>query len=92
MVGAAVPFVKFWSPSARARAAGAPVKIDFSKLQEGEMLSPIPAWRGKPIFLLYRTADAVSALEGSGLDLADAARWEPLLCAKPGRPPRHDAM
>ncbi|MDG2278689.1 MAG: ubiquinol-cytochrome c reductase iron-sulfur subunit [Pseudomonadales bacterium] len=72
VVGAAVPFVKFWSPSAKARAAGAPVKIDFSKLQEGEMLSPIPAWRGKPIFLLYRTAEAVSALERSDLDLADA--------------------
>ncbi len=72
VVGAAVPFVKFWSPSAKARAAGAPVKIDFSKLQEGEMLSPIPAWRGKPIFLLYRTAEAVSALERSALDLADA--------------------
>ena len=34
-VGAAVPFVQFWNPSARARAAGAPVKIDFSKLPAG---------------------------------------------------------
>ncbi len=77
VVGAAVPFVKFWSPSARARAAGAPVKIDFSKLQEGEMLSPIPAWRGKPIFVLYRDAESISALESSELDLADANSENP---------------
>jgi ubiquinol-cytochrome c reductase iron-sulfur subunit len=71
VVGAAVPFVKFWEPSAKARALGAPVKIDISKLQVGEMLSPIPAWRGKPIFVLYRDAGAVEALENSTLSLAD---------------------
>ena len=40
-VGAAWPFIKYWTPSAKAKAAGAPVKIDFSKLAAGEMLSPI---------------------------------------------------
>ena len=53
-VGAAWPFVKYWTPSAKARAAGAPVKVDISKLAPGEMLSPIVAWRGKPIFIVYR--------------------------------------
>lgn len=71
VVGAAVPFVKFWSPSAKAKALGAPVKIDISKLQPGEMMSPIPAWRGKPIFVLYRDENAISALESSELNLAD---------------------
>ena len=64
VVGAAVPFVRSWSPSAKARAAGAPVKIDISKLRPGEMLGPIPAWRGKPIFVVYRTEEALSLLEG----------------------------
>ena len=54
-VGAAWPFVKYWTPSAKARAAGAPVKIDFSKLAPGEMLSPIVAWRGKPSLLCLAT-------------------------------------
>jgi len=76
-VGAAVPFVRFWSPSAKAKAAGAPVKVDFSKLQPGEMMLPIPAWRGKPIFILYRDPDAISALENSDLSLADPDSQNP---------------
>lgn len=71
VVGAAVPFVRYWNPSAKAKALGAPVKVDLSKLEEGEMLSPIPAWRGKPIFILKRPGDVVKALEESELDLAD---------------------
>lgn len=71
VVGAAVPFVQYWNPSAKAKAAGAPVKIDISKLKSGEMLSPIPAWRGKPVFVLNRALDVVTALENSGLNLAD---------------------
>jgi len=70
-VGAAVPFISYWSPSAKARAAGAPVKIDFSKLKPGEMLSPIKAWRGKPIFLLYRNVETIEQLENQANDLAD---------------------
>ena len=71
VAGAAVPFVASWSPSAKARAAGAPVKIDFTRLQEGEMLGPIPAWRGKPIFVISRSADVVSRLEADTEKLAD---------------------
>ena len=70
-VGAAVPFVQYWNPSAKARALGAPVKIDISKLNPGEMLSPIQSWRGKPIFVIYRDADAVTALESNNGNLAD---------------------
>lgn len=71
VVGAAVPFLSYWSPSAKARAMGAPVKIDFSKLAPGEMLSPIQAWRGKPIFLLYRDEATVASLVEQPHDLAD---------------------
>lgn len=62
VVGAAVPFIGSWNPSAKARAAGAPVRIDISRLQVGEILGPIPAWRGKPIFVVRRTEEALNAL------------------------------
>lgn len=62
VVGAAVPFIGSWSPSAKARAAGASVKIDISGVEEGAILGPIPAWRGKPIFIVRRTAASLAAL------------------------------
>lgn len=71
VVGAAVPFVASWQPSARARALGAPVTVDFSKLRPGEMLGPTPAWRGKPIFIVSRTEKALSLLEQDTAELSD---------------------
>lgn len=62
-VGAAamvVPFVKAMSPSARAKAAGAPVEVDFSKLQTGELL--VVEWRKKPVWILKRTDKNLSDL------------------------------
>jgi len=62
-VGAAamvVPFVKAMSPSARAQAAGAPVEVDFSKLQTGELL--VVEWRKKPVWILKRTDKNLSDL------------------------------
>jgi ubiquinol-cytochrome c reductase iron-sulfur subunit len=70
-VGAAVPFVASWVPSAKARALGAPVKIDISKMKPGELLGPIPAWRGMPVFVVYRTEDALARLEPQNDLLAD---------------------
>src|SRR5690606_20309808 len=51
--GVLVPFVKSWTPSAKARAAGAPVKFDISKLEPGQMATV--EWRGKPVYVLRRT-------------------------------------
>ncbi|MDT8427700.1 MAG: ubiquinol-cytochrome c reductase iron-sulfur subunit [Pseudomonadales bacterium] len=62
VAGAAVPFVGSWSPSAKARAAGASVRIDVGRIEEGGILGPIPAWRGKPIFIVRRTQAALDAL------------------------------
>jgi ubiquinol-cytochrome c reductase iron-sulfur subunit len=73
VVGAAVPFLASWAPSAKARAMGAPVKIDISKMKPGELLGPIPAWRGQPVFVVYRTEEALSALEQQDELLADPA-------------------
>lgn len=71
VAAAAVPFVGSWNPSAKARAAGAPVRIDISQLQDGEMLGPIPAWRGKPIFIIKRTEAALEALRENLDQLTD---------------------
>lgn len=71
VVGAAVPFVASWEPSAKARALGAPVRVDISKLRPGEMLGPVPAWRGQPIFVVYRTQETIDWLEQEHDVLAD---------------------
>jgi ubiquinol-cytochrome c reductase iron-sulfur subunit len=72
VVGAAVPFVEAWNPSAKARALGAPVEVDISRLNPGEMLGPIPAWRGQPIFIVYRTPASLAELPK-----LDASRVDP---------------
>ena len=63
VVGAAIPFLQYWQPSAKAKALGAPVKIDISKLRPGEILSPILSYRGQPVFVIYRDADSLALLE-----------------------------
>ena len=50
---AAVPFVKSWLPSERAKAVGGPVKVDISRLKPGELL--IKPWRGQPVFVIRLT-------------------------------------
>ncbi len=60
VVGLAVPFLGSWQPSARAKAAGAPVKADISKIEPGAMI--IVEWRGKPVFVLRRTEEALASL------------------------------
>jgi len=70
-VGAAVPFVGSWNPSARALAAGAPVTIDISRLEEGALLGPLPAWRGQPIFVLRRGSETLENLASNTAHLAD---------------------
>ncbi len=77
VTGAAVPFIGSWNPSAKARAAGAPVRIDISELQAGEMLGPIPAWRGRPIFVIKRGDDALGALNDNPSRLSDPNSDEP---------------
>jgi ubiquinol-cytochrome c reductase iron-sulfur subunit len=59
-VGIAVPFVGSWNPSAKAKAAGAPVKADISKLEPGQMV--VVEWRGKPVYVMHRTETQVADL------------------------------
>ena len=65
----AVPFIKSWNPSAKAKAAGASVVADISKLEEGQMLTV--EWRGKPIFIVKRTAKNIQDLAGKTDFLSD---------------------
>ena len=75
-VGAAIPFLQYWQPSAKAKALGAPVRIDISKLRPGEILSPILSYRGQPVFVVYRDAMALKDLEKESVNLADVNSQE----------------
>jgi ubiquinol-cytochrome c reductase iron-sulfur subunit len=71
-VGAAftlVPFIASWKPSERARALGAPLEIDVSKLEPGQMVTQ--SWRKQPIYVVRRTPEAVAKLVGHDANLKD---------------------
>lgn len=68
-VAVAVPFVSTFAPSERARAAGAPVQVDISGIKPGEKLTV--EWRGKPVWIVRRTAEQVAALPKIDAQLAD---------------------
>jgi ubiquinol-cytochrome c reductase iron-sulfur subunit len=66
---AAVPFLASWQPSARAKALGAPVEVDASKLEAGQMLKVV--WRGQPVFVVRRVKTILSQLGDHDALLAD---------------------
>ena len=65
----AVPFLASWKPSARAKAMGAPVEVDVSKLEPGAMLKV--EWRGKAIYVVNRTAPMLEEIKGHDDRLRD---------------------
>lgn len=65
----AAPFVLSMTPSERARAAGAPVEIDISKLEVGQMITE--EWRGQPVWIVNRTSEMLDRLEAVVPNLAD---------------------
>lgn len=69
VVAAAVPFIKSWEPSARAKAAGAPVTQSLKKIELGQQL--IVSWRSLPIFIVNRTKQQLAALPGQDSRLVD---------------------
>lgn len=64
-----IPFAASLLPSERAKAAGAPVEVDVSRLAPGEMLTV--EWRGKPVWILHRTPEMLATLKQVEADLAD---------------------
>jgi len=65
----AVPFLASWKPSARAKAMGAPVEVDVSKLEPGAMVKV--EWRGKAIYVVNRTPQMLKAIDGVDDKLRD---------------------
>lgn len=65
----AVPFVSTFTPSEKARAAGAPVEADLSDLAPGGMKTV--EWRGKPVWIVRRTPEQLAALGKIEGQLAD---------------------
>jgi ubiquinol-cytochrome c reductase iron-sulfur subunit len=68
-VAVAVPFVLSMTPSARARAAGAPVEVDISKVEPGMMITV--EWRGKPVWIVHRTPEMLASLPKIDSEVAD---------------------
>ena len=60
-VGAAAPFVASMWPSERAKAAGAPVEVDISRIAPGEL--GVIEWRGKPVWVLRRSEEMLQAIK-----------------------------
>ncbi len=74
-IGAAVPFIASWKPSERAKSAGAPVEVDISKLEPGQLIRA--EWRGKPVWVVNRTPDMLNKLGELDGQLRDPASDEP---------------
>src|SRR5258707_9184049 len=70
-LGAAVPFVASMIPSERARAAGAPVEVDLSRIAPGELA--VIEWRGKPVWVIRRTKEMLASLKAVEGRLSDPA-------------------
>ena len=69
VAGVAVPLVMSMLPSARAKAAGAPVEVDISKVEPGMLLTV--EWRGKPVWIVNRTPDMLELMAKHDDQLAD---------------------
>ena len=66
---AATPFIAAWNPSAKAKAAGAPVKLDVSKMMYGQQIQV--AWRKQPVFIVRHTKESIANLKLALPKLAD---------------------
>ena len=66
---AATPFIAAWNPSAKAKAAGAAVKLDVSKMQYGQQIQV--SWRKQPVFIVRHTEESIASLDLAIPKLAD---------------------
>lgn len=74
-IAIAVPFIKSWNPSEKAKAAGAPVEVNISKLAEGQMIRV--EWRGKPVWIVRRSQAVLQQLASHDDQLRDPGSDEP---------------
>jgi ubiquinol-cytochrome c reductase iron-sulfur subunit len=75
VAGVAVPLVMSMMPSARAKAAGAPVEVDISKVEPGMLLTV--EWRGKPVWIVNRTKEMLDLLGKHDDQLTDPKSEQP---------------
>lgn len=81
-----VPFVSSMLPSERAKAAGAPVEADISKLESGQMMTV--EWRGKPVWIINRSKEMMETLpklEGAVADPKSDKDQQPAYCKNENR-------
>jgi ubiquinol-cytochrome c reductase iron-sulfur subunit len=71
----AYPFLAAWAPSEKAKAAGAPVEADISKLEPGQLLRV--EWRGKPVWVVRRTEQNIKDLASLNDRMVDPASEMP---------------
>jgi len=69
-LGVALPFAASMLPSERAKAAGAPVEVDITRIAPGELA--VIEWRGKPVWVIRRTKDMLDSLKAVGARLTDS--------------------
>ncbi|SMY36770.1 Ubiquinol-cytochrome c reductase iron-sulfur subunit [Photobacterium malacitanum] len=74
-IAIAVPFIKSWNPSEKAKAAGAPVEVNISKLADGQMIRV--EWRGKPVWIVRRSQAVLQQLASHDAQLRDPTSKEP---------------
>ena len=83
----AVPFVLSMLPSAKARAAGAPVEVDISKLEVGQLMTI--EWRGKPVWIFNRSSESLLELPILNEQLvdpeSDTSSQQPAYCKNENR-------
>lgn len=81
------PLVMSMMPSARAKAAGAPVEVDISKIEPGMLLAV--EWRGKPVWVVNRTKEMLDLMAKHDGKLTDSASenaaQQPDYCKNPHR-------
>ena len=85
-VGLAVPFAGSLTPSEKAKAAGAPVEVDISKMEPGQQITV--EWRGKPVWIINRSAeilDLLPSVDGRLVDPGSETDQQPEYAKNPYR-------
>ncbi len=85
-IGVATPLVASFFPSEKAKAAGAAVEVDVSKIEAGQLMTA--EWRGKPIWIVNRTDKQIKdlpTLDGELVDPKSEVDHQPAYCKNPLR-------
>ncbi len=91
--GLAVPFAGSMLPSEKAKAAGAPVEVDISKIEAGQQITV--EWRGKPVWIIKRSPEVLELLPDMNNLLADPdsdQNQQPEYARNPHRSIRDDIL